>query len=400
MRILLVQTTDWLKRFPAQQHHLMELLSLRGHEIRVIDFELLWRDESNNRLLSKKRIISDYSKIYKGAKATIIRPPFIKLPILDYLSIFISDTIEIERQIKEFKPEIIVSFGVIAFIAGLAAKKNGLPFVYYWIDVTHRLIPVKAFQPIGWAFEKMALKLADVILTINLKLKDYVVEMGADPDKTIVLGAGIDLARFNTSIDGKTVRDLYGIGKDDLVLFFMGWLYNFSGLKEVAMEICKKDEDRLKLLIIGDGDLYDELKRIKEVFDGQNKIILAGRKSYTEIPSLIASADVCLLPSYANEKIMHDIVPIKLYEYMAMGKPVLSSKLPGVMKEFGYNSGIIYIDRPDEVILKSIELASNGDLKRLGKKARSFAKKYNWENITNEFEHILESLVQRKLDQL
>lgn len=392
MRILLVQTTDWLKRFPAQQHHLMELLSLRGHEIRVIDFELLWRDENNNGLLSKKQIIPDYCKIYKGAKATIVRPPFIKLPILDYLSIFPSDAIEIERQIKEFKPDIIVSFGVIALIAGLAAKKNGLPFVYYWIDVTHRLIPVKAFQPVGWAFERTALKLADVILTINLKLNDYVIEMGADSDKTIVLGAGIDLARFDTSINGQTVRDSYGIGKDDIVLFFMGWLYNFSGLKEVAMEICKNNDNRLKLLIIGDGDLFDELKQIKEALDTQNKIILAGRKSYSEIPSLIASADVCLLPSYTNEKIMHDIVPIKLYEYMAMGKPVLSSKLPGVMKEFGDDSGILYIDRPEEAISKSIELADNGDLDRHGEKARSYARNYDWLTVTNEFEKILERL--------
>lgn len=392
MRILLVQTTDWLKRFPAQQHHLMELLSLRGHEIRVVDFELLWRDENSNGLLSKKRIIPDYSKIYKGAKATIVRPPFIKLPILDYLSIFPSDTIEIERQIKEFKPDIIVSFGVIALIAGLAAKKNGLPFVYYWIDVTHRLIPVKAFQPVGWAFERIALKLADVILTINLKLKDYVIEMGADPDKTMVLGAGIDLARFDTAINGQTVRDSYGIGKDDIVLFFMGWLYNFSGLKEVAMEICKNNDNRLKLFIIGDGDLFDELKQIKEALDTQNKIILAGRKSYSEIPSLIASADVCLLPSYINEKIMHDIVPIKLYEYMAMGKPVLSSKLPGVILEFGDDSGIIYIDKPEEVVSRSIELINSGMIEGLGERSRTYARKHNWYNIANDFERILKDL--------
>ncbi len=396
MRILLVQTTDWFKRFPAQQHHLMELLSLRGHEIRAIDFELLWKDENNVGFLSKKRIIQDYSKIYNGAKVTIVRPPFIKCPVLDYLSIFFSDMIEIRRQVKEFKPDIIVSFGVIAFIAGLVAKENGLPFVYYWIDVTHRLIPVKALQPIGWAFERAALKLADVILTINVKLKEYVVNMGADPSKTIVLGAGIDLARFDASIDGSKVRALYGIGNEDLVLFFMGWLYNFSGLKEVATEICKTSDNRLKLFIIGDGDLFNELKQIKESHDVKNKIILAGRKSYSEIPSLIASANICLLPSYSGEKIMLDIVPIKLYEYMAMGKPIISTKLPGVMKEFGENSGISYVDRPEEVLSRAIELErlfKTGSLDEVRARLREFAEKRSWNCITDNFEEVLDKLV-------
>jgi glycosyltransferase involved in cell wall biosynthesis len=240
MKILVVLTTDWVKRYPAQHHHLMELLSLRGHEIRVVDFELLWRAEGKTGLLSKRKIIPSYSKVYSGAEVTLVRPLFIRLPILDYVSIFLSDMIEIKRQVREFKPDIIVSFGVIAYIAGLVAKRNGLPFVYYWIDVTHRLIPVKAFQPIGWLFERRALKLADVVFTINAKLKEYVIKMGADPDRTIVLGAGIDFSRFDLTIEGKNVRKHYGIKEKDLVLFFMGWLYNFAGLKEVAIELSKR----------------------------------------------------------------------------------------------------------------------------------------------------------------
>ena len=42
MKILFTQETDWLKRNPVQQHHLAEILSLRGHDTRVIDYELQW----------------------------------------------------------------------------------------------------------------------------------------------------------------------------------------------------------------------------------------------------------------------------------------------------------------------------------------------------------------------
>ena len=40
MKILLIQETDWIKRGPHQQHHLMERLALKGHEIVVIDYEI------------------------------------------------------------------------------------------------------------------------------------------------------------------------------------------------------------------------------------------------------------------------------------------------------------------------------------------------------------------------
>ena len=42
MRILVVQESDWLERNPHQQHHLMERMATRGHEIRVIDYPIDW----------------------------------------------------------------------------------------------------------------------------------------------------------------------------------------------------------------------------------------------------------------------------------------------------------------------------------------------------------------------
>jgi hypothetical protein len=43
MKILVVQESDWLEKGPHQSHHLMERMSARGHEVRVIDFEIQWK---------------------------------------------------------------------------------------------------------------------------------------------------------------------------------------------------------------------------------------------------------------------------------------------------------------------------------------------------------------------
>ena len=397
MRILITQESDWLKRNPAQQHHLAEMLSLSGHEVWAIDYEVLWRKQDKRELYSRRQVFNNVSKIHDGARITVIRPGIIKIPWLDYASLVFSHRREIYWQLKELTPDVIIGWGILnSYLSARAAKANKIPFIYYWIDVLHRLIPFRPFQIMGKLVESKTLKQADRILVINDKLRDYVIELGASPERTGVLRAGIDTKQFNADSNHGTVRKQYGLNDKDIVLFFMGWLYNFSGLKEVALQFAQVRNDKLKLLIVGEGDAYEELQKIGEKYNLQDRFILTGKKPYHEIPNFIAASDVCLLPAYPNEPIMQDIVPIKVYEYMAMKKPVIATKLPGVMKEFGQDNGVVYIDKPEDAVAKAVELVQSGEIEELGSKARSFVERNSWDNITSEFEKILEEVIKEK----
>jgi len=397
MKILLVQESDWLKKGPHQQHQLADRLSLRGHQIRAIDYEILWGVQGKKGLYSRRQVFDNIAKSCDGARVTVIRPGIVKVPWLNYASLLLTHRKEIERQIREFSPDVIIGFSILnSYLAAKAARRNAILFIYYWIDVLHRLIPFKPFQPIARILESKTLKQADRILVINDKLKEYVIKIGAPVERTQVLRAGIDIEQFNPQENGSAIKKRYGLKKDDLVLFFMGWLYNFSGLKEVVLQVAKTTDDRLKLLIVGEGDAYDELQQIRQKYNLQQRLILTGKRPYQEIPALIAASDVCLLPAYPNEKIMQDIVPIKMYEYMAMAKPVVSTRLPGVMKEFGEDNGVVYVSQPEDVIKKAIELIQGDSLKKLGAKARRFAERYSWDSITDEFEKILEEVIKGK----
>jgi glycosyltransferase involved in cell wall biosynthesis len=397
MKILITQETDWLKRNPAQQHHLAELMSLRGHRVRVIDYEILWRDSADKHLLSHRQIFENVAKIHNGAGVTVVRPGMIRFPWLDYLSFALTQRSEVHRQIKEFSPDVIVGFGILNSLWAVnAARKADIPFIYYWIDVLHLLTPHKVLRPLSLAIERMALKRSDMVLVINELLKELVVRLGVKEPRTVVLRAGIDDKQFSPAAGDEFIKKQYGLSGEDIVLFFMGWLYRFSGLKEVARQLADNPNPHLKLLIVGEGDLYNELERIQKDFNLQDRLILAGRKDYAKIPAFISLADICLLPAYPDEKIMQDIVPIKLYEYMAMQKPVIATRLPGVSKEFGEGNGIVYVDRPEDVMPKALELVERGDLHGLGLKAREFATKNSWQQIADEFEQILTKAIENK----
>jgi len=84
MKILLVQESDWLKRNPHQQHHLMERMSLRGHEIIVIDYDIDWKKESkkkpNKKIFDKRVVFDNIHKIFPEVKVKVIRPFSLKIP--------------------------------------------------------------------------------------------------------------------------------------------------------------------------------------------------------------------------------------------------------------------------------------------------------------------------------
>jgi glycosyltransferase involved in cell wall biosynthesis len=372
----------------------MEKLALRGHEVRVIDYEITWRTERRGGLYSRRQVFERVSKIYKGASVTVVRPGILKIPHLDFVSLMFSHTREIAHQMEKFKPDVVIGFGILnTYVAMRLARRRNVPFVYYLIDALHTLVPFGPYQSIARAFESMTLRGAGKTMTINEELRDYAVGMGAEAFKTTVLRAGIDLKRFSLKKRGDEIRRLFGIERRDIVLLFMGWLYTFSGLREVALELNKTKNryPNLKLLVVGDGDLLPDLKSIKSEC-GLEQLILAGRQPYDRIPDFISASDICLLPAQDNA-IMQNIVPIKMYEYMACAKPVISTRLRGIIKEFGHGNGVVYVDKPEGVIEKADEVRQSKQ--NLGERARQFAEKYDWDTISDDFEAILKSLSEK-----
>ena len=396
MRILVVQESDWLKRNPHQQHHLMDRMVLRGHEVKVIDYPIDWPKEDSDGLIFHREVHDNVSKVKPEADIQVIRPSFIKKGGLNYASLYFTHKSEIKKQIKEFQPDIIMGLGLLnAYTGSKLAKQHNIPFVYYLIDVLYALIPEKSFQSFGKKVNMKAIENSSLVITITQKLKELAIDLGSSEENTILIDAGIDLNDFDPKLDDSNIRNMYGIDKDDTVLFFMGWIYEFAGMKELAIELGKNKQKypHMKILIVGDGDAYDKMLDIKEEYELGNQLILTGKQPYEMIPEFLASADFCLLPAYIDEEIMQDIVPIKLYEYLAMEKVVIASELPGISKEFGYGNGIEYVQKAEEVLEVAQKILDDGRYDEISKKGREYVKSNDWEVITDKFENALNDLI-------
>ncbi|MHA2153593.1 MAG: glycosyltransferase family 4 protein, partial [Candidatus Thorarchaeota archaeon] len=326
-----------------------------------------------------------------SVRVKVERPSLIRAPIFSYASILVFHTVRIVKIIKSFKPDVIIGMGILnANLSARLAKLFGIPFVYYLIDSLHTLIPEKYLQPFGRFVESRTLMLADQVLAINKHLGSYASRMGARREPKIIT-AGIDKTRFNPDVDGTAIRGELGIHENEIVIFFMGWLYDFSGLREVAQSVSETASD-VRLLVLGRGDLLGELKELSARTHA-NKIIVLDWVSYENVPKYLSAADICILPAHLNE-IMRDIVPIKLYEYLACWKPVIVTKLPGVMKEFGKNNGIVYVDHPEDVVEQAKVIHNDEKLYNdLSHAALQFSESLDWEEITGRFLGVLQKLL-------
>ena len=121
-----------------------------------------------------------------------------------------------------------------------------------------------------------------------------------------------------------------------------------------------------------------------------DRVVQMGRVDATRIPSLLGAADVCLLPFHTVPATEH-IVPIKLYEYMAAGKPVIAAPLPGVMRDVGDQHGVVYAPA-DQQIEKALAIREQAGA--MGRAARAFVEAHcDWNVVTDEFEQRLEAHV-------
>ncbi|MFX0178899.1 MAG: glycosyltransferase [Candidatus Hodarchaeota archaeon] len=401
MNILVLQETDWLTRGPHTQHHVFERISKNSKiKISVLDYDIDKKMHSKS-IFIKKKIFTNINRAIDNSKVKVIRTAHIQVPYLRRFSSLITNFFEMVKIFRKNRPDVIVGFSLTNGIIGLVLSKlYRIPYVFYYIDLLHTLIPVHYTKKIALVFTRFLFKNSDKVIVVTKSLQKYVLNEKVKPEKVKVLLNGISLE--NTIINKEKLNLLkqkFMIRDDEFVLFFMGYLYEFAGLKEIIKYYnfdVKKGKLKFRFLIIGDGGIYNSLIRYVEEIKA-DWVVLIGRIPFFDVTEYIELADLCLMSFDLND-ITREITPVKIMEYMAMKKPVLSNSLPGVLTEIGQNNGVIFARNQPDLIKKIEALSTDKDkLKQIGLKGFKLIKKYYvWPKILNSFKRILFELIKNK----
>jgi len=349
MNVLFVHEVDWLKKVVFEIHELAESLSQFGHNVYAIDFEDSWKRNGNFDFGSLKTIeFQGIYRIYDDASITLRRPGFIKLPILDRVSAAFTHYYEIDRLVKEKQIDVIVLYS--APTNGLQtikiAKKYKIPVVFRSVDILNKLVPIKILRPITFRIEKIVYKNVDKILAITPKLANYVVNCGASPKKVDLLLIGVNTDQFKPNIDTKICKEKLLLTEHDKIIVFIGTLFSFSGLDNFVEQLPSIIENvpDAKLVVVGGGYIFEKINKTRSNLRLEDKIILTGFQPFNMMPQYINLAHLCINPFLINDT-TRDIIPGKIYQYLACAKPVLATPLEGMKSLIsGEDSGIVYSD--------------------------------------------------------
>lgn len=139
---------------------------------------------------------------------------------------------------------------------------------------------------------------------------------------TYWLPNGIDFHAFNIRAEGRVFRQKHGYVDNDFVLLYAGVLGHAQGL-EVILEAAAKtaNQSSIKYLIVGDGPEYTKLTTLATEAKLQHLTFL-GNIPRNEMPEAVAACDAYIVPLKKNDLFL-GAVPSKLFEPLAMGKPIL-----------------------------------------------------------------------------
>ncbi len=239
---------------------------------------------------------------------------------------------------------------------------------------------------------------ADKIIVVTSKLKEVLQEEYKVPGEKIVVvtnGANTDLFK---PIDTTISREKLNLNQSNSYVCFVGAFYVWQGLEYLirSAPLILRECPETRFLMVGDGMEKQRLINLAGQFGVSDKIVFTGMVPYQEVPLYINAADICVLPKVVAKS---GLSPLKLYEYLACGKPVVSSRVSGLDILEETNSGLLVEPEDSQELAHAIiMLLENQELRReLGSNGRRYVvENQSWESVARKVAKVCQDVVDSK----
>lgn len=368
MRLLYISSIDYRFAIRQRPQYSGELLS----QWHIVDFISFTDWYALLQIITRRQKFTEIQSLPNFYIHYILRLPFNRLRVIFNLNNLIKKYI-LWLLLRKNKYDYIILTNPIDY--KLLPKKVYSKLVYDCIDKMDTFIKNKNIKTIVNQAEQELTKKATFVTCVSEALKIY---LNRYRNEVTVIKNGVNLELFKNISQQNTDK----IKKStSYKLGFIGaiadWV-DIDFIKDIAKRL-----PNIQFYFVGPLISYSS----KDIENGKN-IFYLGVKPQKDIPAVINNFDICLLPFKISDVSKYSN-PVKIYEYLALGKPVLARYWPELKNEFG---DLIYYYNND---LEFIELVQNivntGEFPESTEKRKQFASQNSWEEKIKQFNKLLEN---------
>ena len=243
-------------------------------------------------------------------------------------------------------------------------------------------------------YERLNLRAAARIFVVSDVERKNLEERGVPAAKIVLNPNGVDAELFRPGIGGAEVRREFGIGDSEVVAGFVGTFGPWHGVVQLAEAIKLVPTNLpLRFLLVGSGSLHAPVEQMLQAEVVSRRVIFTGSVPHERVPALLDACDILVSPHIplADGSDFFGS-PTKIFEYMAMGKGIVASRLGqiGEVLADGETALLVEPGNVSELARAIMALAESPELRgRLGSRAREVAvHKHTW---TRNAERVLQA---------
>jgi len=370
---------------PVRILRMAEALAERGHEVHVATYHLGTGPVSPRVKLHRIRELSWYQKLSPG-------PTYRKLAFVDPIL-----TRLLRGLLREQRFDVIHGHHYEGLLVGAAARVGtGVPLVY---DAHTLLMSELPFYSLGLPYgvkrgmgrwmDGWMPRLADHTVCVTDTIRNKLVhDAGIAPSRVSVITNGVEYEHFDPDAQPPAVATTGGS------LIFTGNLAEYQGidmmLKAFAAALPRVPAARLRIASDSSFEPYEAMARELGI---RQQIDIISSPAFHDLPGLLLASDVAV-----NPRVDCDGVPVKLLNYMASGRPVVSfaSSAPGVVHQrtgwLAESGNVSALADGMVTLLQNPELAQG-----IGRAARQYvAENCRWQVVAERCETLYRSLIEAR----
>jgi len=375
-------------RLPTEKAHglatmkLCEAFSDIGYDVDVVA-PLLWRRDSRD--IFKYYGIEDKFNIHKT-------------PTIDLMPFGISEKVAFLIQ--------ILSFSTTAFFYVLFKYGRSENIVYY----SHDYMPlyfmtflsknvfydVHHFPGKNFMYKRLMKKSAGFFVQTRWKINELKEKWGIDEKSVVYWPNGTDVEMFKTNISKSDARKKLDLSSDMNIVLYTGQLFDWKGVDTLIKSLDFLPDNTYIYIL---GGAKSDISRIKgsvpQALDRRIKFVKF--QPHGLIPLWQKAADILVLPNTGKQRVsLYYTSPMKLFEYMASGTPIVASNILSITEILNEdNAFLAEADNPKSFgdVINSVLILHSDDRARVTQRAQRDVKNYTWVNRATKIKNLIDKKI-------